>query len=92
MKICQYSESPDQLFMWSEAALAADMAELSFLAAITAAPRFWMVGTKTVFTQSLSRLAGAPGQGNQNLISSCGGHIGNLANIRTHSDIGSDRI
>ena len=30
---------PNQLFMWSEAALAADMAELSFLAAITAAPR-----------------------------------------------------
>ena len=29
-----------QLFMWSQAALAADMAELSFLAAITAAPRF----------------------------------------------------
>ena len=61
MKICQYSELPDQLFMWSEAALAVDMAELSFLAAITAAPRFWTVGTKTVFTLSLSRLAGAPG-------------------------------
>ena len=30
-----------QLFMWSQAALAADMAELSFRAAITAAPRFW---------------------------------------------------
>ena len=30
---------PNQLFMWSEAALAADIAELSFLAAITAAPR-----------------------------------------------------
>ena len=30
-----------QLFMWSQAALAADIAELNFLAAITAAPRFW---------------------------------------------------
>ena len=29
-----------QLFMWSHAAFAADIAELSFLAAITAAPRF----------------------------------------------------
>ena len=32
-----------QLFMWSQAALAADIAELNFLAAITAAPRFWEV-------------------------------------------------
>ena len=36
--------------------LAADMALLSFLAAITAAPLFWTVGTNSVSSQTWSRL------------------------------------
>ena len=50
-------------FIWSEAALAALIAELNFLAAMTAAPRFWTVGRKTVFNHSSSlttSVAGLP--------------------------------
>ena len=46
---------PNQLFMWSEAALAADMAELSFLAAITAAPRWKFNLVNNFFRQELSK-------------------------------------
>ena len=41
-------------FMWSHAALAALMAELSFLAAMTAAPRFCTVGRKVSLNQAAS--------------------------------------
>ena len=43
-----------QDFMWSQAALAADMAELALRALSTAAPRFWTVGTKVSRSQSSS--------------------------------------
>merc|ERR1719319_611201 len=43
---------PTQLFMWSQAALAADIAELSFLAAITAAPRFCTAGMNSLWIQA----------------------------------------
>ena len=49
------------LFIWSEAALAADMADDSFLAAITAAPRFWTVGRKTVLSHSASPMTSGAG-------------------------------
>ena len=49
------------LFIWSEAALAADMADDSFLAAITAAPRFWTVGRKTDFSHSASPMTSGAG-------------------------------
>ena len=41
-----------QLDMWSQAAFAADMALLSFLAAITAAPRFCTVGMNSEDSQA----------------------------------------
>ena len=41
-------------FIWSDAAFAADMAELNFLAAMTEAPLFWTVGRKVVFNHSSS--------------------------------------
>ena len=50
----------NQDFMWSEAALAADIAELSFLAAITAAPLFWTVGTNSVSSQAWSSPTACP--------------------------------
>lgn len=47
-----------QSFIWSAAALAADMAEESLRAAITAAPRFWTVwwDSKTQIVESKSFL------------------------------------
>merc|ERR1719233_1729332 len=48
----------NQDFMWSEAAFAADMAELSFLAAMTAAPLFWTVGMNSDSSQEVSRPRG----------------------------------
>ena len=53
---------PNQLFMWSEAALAADMAELSFRAAITAAPRWKLKLGFDSFEQMLKILQGTPSE------------------------------
>ena len=48
--------------MWSEAALAADMAELSFRAAITAAPRWKLKLGFDSFEQMFKILQGTPSE------------------------------
>ena len=46
--------------MWSHTAFAADAAELALRAAITAAPRFWTVGSKVADFHSASSVGAAP--------------------------------
>src|SRR5581483_708089 len=50
-----------QLLTWSRAPLAADMAELEPRALMTAAPRFWIIGTNVFSSQARSVMTSGAG-------------------------------